>query len=91
MGEQRTDIKIELKNDIEIKWKSTLKAYTTFSLQHCDWVSRVFNRLRIHGISYDNTEKEQKRKYKITHTHTHTHTYIAISKIENTNQKEIKI
>ena len=36
MGEQRTDIKIELKNDIEIKWKSTLKAYTTFSLQHCD-------------------------------------------------------
>ena len=28
------NIKIELKNDIEIKWESTLKAYTALSLQH---------------------------------------------------------
>ena len=82
-----TNIKIELKNDIEIKWESTLKAYTTFSLQHWDWVSRVFNSLRIHGISYNNTEKEKKRKYKVTYIYI----YIAITKIENTNQKEIKI
>ena len=83
------NIKIELKNDIEIKWESTLKAYTTLSLQHWDWVSRVFSRLRIHGISYDNTEKEKKRKYKITHTHIYIsiyiYIYIAITKIDNTN------
>ena len=65
MGEQMTNIKIELKNDIEIKWESTLKAYATFSLQHWDWVSRVFNNLRIYGISYNNTEKEKKRKENI--------------------------
>ena len=75
------NIKIELKYEIEVKWKSTLKAHTTFSLQPWDWVSRVFNSHRIHGISYDNTEKEKKRKYKITFIYI----YITITKIENTN------
>ena len=81
------NIKIELKNEIDIKWESTLKDYTTFSLHPWDWVSRVFNRLRIHGISYNNTEKEKKRKYKITHTHIYIYIYIyiAITKIDNTN------
>ena len=37
------------------------------------------------------TTLKKKRKENIKHTHTHTHIYIPITKIENANQKEIKI